>query len=225
MLYTKLATFLVALSLVGCASVRQIDNQVKTLSTLKSLPVAGYKFERLPSQQAPDQVQNQAALEAMAEQALLAVGMQRNDAKPGYSVQVGAVVNRVADSGWRDPFFTPGSLNVGFGHFSVGLGGLYNMGFGGRGRGHFGTNIMIFPGVGRMGPPQLNREVSVVMRDLSTTQVVYETSAQHMGPWMDDNKLLPVLFQAALSGFPVPPSERRIVNIPLDLSAPAKAPI
>lgn len=198
----KLALVLIAIVLTGCATVRQIDNDVRTQSTLKSVPVAGYRFERLPSQQTPAQAPAQAALEGMAEQALSLVGLKRDDARPGYSMLIGATLVTAANSLWNDPWYGPTGMSM-----TVGFGSR------GRGRGGFGGGIYYGPGFGRYGPPLLHREVSLLMRDLSTGQVVYETRAVHDGPWTDDNNILPLMFQAAVSGFPVPPTELRRVNI------------
>jgi hypothetical protein len=199
----KIATLLIAttlgLILGGCATVRQVGSEVDTHSTLKSLPVAGYRFERLPSQQTPEQLNNQNALEAMAEKALALVGLKRNDAKPGYSVLIGATVLRNVNTVLMEPWPNTAmfSMNVGFGRSSR------------RG------SISYGPAFPRYSIPYLRREVSVVLRDLSTGQVVYETHAIHDSPWADSDVILPVMFEAALSGFPTPPSERRIVNITL----------
>lgn len=214
MLSSKFATQLflafVVIFLTGCATVRHIDSAVSTHSTLRSLPVATYRFERLPSQQSPAQAPNQAALEAMAANALLAVGMKpvaSGDAsQPGYSVAVSAVVLRGGGAGWNDPWLFPGRIGIG-----IGVGSAWGRGA----RVGFNTGMYWGPGSLRYASPQWHREVGVVMRDLSTGQVVYETSAVHDGPWSDDQNVLPLMFQAAVSGFPTPPSERRIVNIAL----------
>ncbi|WHZ13029.1 MAG: putative lipoprotein transmembrane [Burkholderiaceae bacterium] len=62
-------------------------------------------------------------------------------------------------------------------------------------------------------PPWYHRRVSVVIRDLHDHQVVYETRAVHDGPWPDSRRILPVMFAAALEGFPTPPSGARQVDI------------
>jgi hypothetical protein len=66
----------------------------------------------------------------------------------------------------------------------------------------------------RLPPPTFYRhEVSVVMRDLKSSQVVYETRASHEGPWGDNIQIFATLFQAALSHYPHPPAGPRRVNI------------
>lgn len=202
MLTSKFALFLIAIALTGCATVRQVDNDVQTLSTLKSLPVAGYRFERLPSQQSPAQQTNQVALEAMAEQALAAVGMKRDDTRPGYSVLIGGGVQRDPRGAWDGPW--PGGSRISMG-FGVGRGARLG----------YSTGMYWGPGYPRYSSPQYHNEVTLLMRDLGTGQVVYETRAVHDGPWTDVNNILPLMFQAALNGFPTPSSERRIVNMTL----------
>jgi hypothetical protein len=213
-----LAASIGLLLLSGCAAMNQLGSDVQTQSSLKSLPVAGYRFERLPSQQTPELVQNQSTLEAMAQKALALVGFKRDDAKPGYSVLVSARVQRdLRVSMWDDPFY----------------GNRFNMGFSNV-RGRAGMRGGVYFGGGGFYPrydPTLHREVSVVMRDLSTGQVVYETQAFNDSLWADSNAVFPLMFEAAVSGFPTPPSGRRMVNInvtppapPLPAPPPAAAP-
>jgi hypothetical protein len=45
--------------------------------------------------------------------------------------------------------------------------------------------------------------------------VVYETRARNDGPYNVSAAILPVMFQAALQGFPNPPQGERRVNIDL----------
>lgn len=211
MMAFKTVLFFMAIALTGCATVRQVDNEVRSLSTLKSLPVAGYRFERLPSQQTPQQLPSQTALETMAEQALGAVGLKRDDAQPGYSMLIGATFQRQVRLTWNDPWYVGSGLQVGFGT--------------GRGaRLGFGTGFNWGTGYSRYSSPQYHNEVSLVMRDLSTGQVVYETKAVHDGPWTDLQNILPLMFQAALTGFPTPPSEPRLVNMTLQPQAPVVKP-
>ena len=64
-------------------------------------------------------------------------------------------------------------------------------------------------------PTHYRREVSLIMRDLKSGQVVYETRASHSGPWRDNVPIFATLFQAALANFPNPPAGLRRVNIEL----------
>jgi hypothetical protein len=163
------------------------------------MPVAGYKFERTLLQQSAEQAPNQQAVEAMAEAALNKVGLRRDDAKAGYSMLVTARVRQ----DWRAPNAWP----YGLGRIHIGIGTSV-----GRVRGGFGSIGMGFP-VNES--PSYVREVSLLMRDLSTSQVVFESSAINDGLWSDDNNILPILFEAAVSGFPTPPAGVRRVNITL----------
>ena len=186
---------LAAVTLSGCATGYLLDNNVQSFSSLPSLPPQPtYRFERLPSQQAsPGQTQ----LEALADPALFKAGLRRDDAMPNYSVQVSARVQQ-ALSPWADPWDRWGGWG--------GWGG----GFAGRGIGiGFGGT---FP---RMERPWFVREVAVVVRELPSNRVVYETHAFNDGPWGNNATVLPAMFDAALQGFPVAPAGLRRVNIQL----------
>jgi hypothetical protein len=77
----------------------------------------------------------------------------------------------------------------------IGSGGMWGLGFN-------------FP------PPTMyRREVSLLMRDLKSAQVVYETRAVHDGPWHDTDNVLAAMFDAALKDFPHPPAGTRRVNV------------
>jgi hypothetical protein len=191
------AAILAVLVLSGCATGYTLDNAVQTYSHLSSVPAQpAYRFERLPSQQASDPVQT--ALEAMADPALHKAGLRRDDSSPRYSVQVSAREQQVL-SPFADPWDYGG----------WGWGGGWGAGYARRG--------MAF-GVGSPWSPRLeqlwfHREVSVVVRDLGNQQVVYETRASNDGPWNDSRTVLPVMFEAAMQGFPNPPAGPRRVDI------------
>ena len=186
-----LLTLSMMLLLGGCASVRRIDSDVTTVVATaagQNLQGARYRFERLPSQ-----LNNTEAglAEQQAEQAMAAVGMVRDDAHANLSVLVGwSSVTYV-----NDPFGPWGSM----GRISVGRGVYPQVGVG---------MSMRFPP-----PNQYRREVSLVMRDLRSGQVVYETRASHDGPWADSLPVFATLFQAAMAGFPNPPASPRKVFI------------
>lgn len=178
--------------LSGCATSYVLDNNVQSFSSLPAVPAnPTYRFERLPSQRAlPAQTQ----LEALADPALFNAGLRRDDAAPRYSVQITARVQRVL-SPWADPWDGWGGGFGGFGYFGPYPG--FGAGFGGP-----------FP---RMEQPWFQREVGVVMRELTSNLVVYETRAVNAGPWWDDNSVLPAMFTAALHGFPTAlPGPRRV---------------
>ncbi|MBC7394360.1 MAG: hypothetical protein H7340_13600 [Variovorax sp.] len=67
------------------------------------------------------------------------------------------------------------------------------------------------------------REVSIVLRELASGQVVYETHASNDGPYNRSAAILSVMFEAALQGFPNPPAGERRVDIALPgTNAPAR---
>lgn len=194
-----LALLLVAAALAGCASVRHIDADVLSWSTTPAdmkLQGARYRFERLPSQASNPEA---GLAEQHAQSALTLAGLVRDDANAQISVLVGVRASEYMLDPWGRPVppaWAPyGSIYWGRGlypHWGVGL------------------NMRLPP------PTYYRREVSLLMRDLRTGQVVYETRAAHDGPWSDDQNLLPTLFRAALAGFPTPPAGSRkvIIDIP-----------
>lgn len=174
--------------LSGCATSYLLDNQVQSFSGLQALPAnPTYRFERLPSQQAQP-AQNQ--LEALADPALFKAGLRRDDAAPQYSVQVSARVQRIL-SPWADPW--DGGWGGGLGFFGAGIG--YSA---------------PFP---RMEQPWYQREVAVIVRDVASSRVVFESRAANDGPWWDSSSVLPAMFEAALQGFPNAPAGPRRVDI------------
>lgn len=193
------APFFIAISLGGCATVRLIDSEVAAHSTFRSLPLAGYRFERLPSQQAGADAARQAALESAAEAALARVGLRRDDAQPGYAAQLELRTERFWSA---DPFAPWGP----YGHWGVGVR------FGSGRRGGWGSI-----GFGRplAEAPWYAREITLLLRDLSSQQVVFESRARHTGPWSDEAAIVPVMIDAALQGFPTPPTGPRTVTIEL----------
>jgi len=197
-----LALLLLA-GLSGCATSWVVDSDVKSFSSLTAVaPGATYRFERLPSQQAD--AARQEALEAMAAAALEKVGLRRDDAKPQYSAQIGARVT-AGLSPWADPWLFDGPW------------GAYGYGYHGYARRWYGAGGW-YGGPGFIPPaanPWYEREVSIVLRDISSNRVVYETRARNDGPYNVSSTILPVMFQAALQGFPNPPQGERRVNIEL----------
>jgi hypothetical protein len=186
--------------LTGCASMRLIDSDVISVAAVPpgmSLQGAKYRFERLPSQ-----VHNPEAglAEQQAQAAMTAVGLVRDDFSPSLSVMVGFSGTQYLADAWGRPL-GPGLAPYG----SIAIGSGFGRGFGS----HIGLGVgMRFPP-----PTHYRREVSVVMRDLKSGQVVYETRASHAGPWSDSVPIFATLFQAALANFPNPPAGLRRVNI------------
>lgn len=184
--------------LSGCASMRLVDSDVTSVVAVPpgmSLLGAKYRFERLPSQ-----VHNPEAglAEQQAQAAMTAVGLVRDDATASLSVMVGFSGTQYPADAWGRPI-APGWTP--YGNLTIGAG--------------WGSHIGL--GVGMRFPPPTHyrREVSLIMRDLQSGQVVYETRASHSGPWSDSAPIFGTLFQAAMANFPNPPPGLRRVNIEL----------
>lgn len=184
------ALFLIVILLTGCSGMRVVDSQVNSFAPASVPAGSYYRFERLPSQQSNPAAQDQ--LEAMADEALTKVGLVRNDQTARYTVQVSAsqrvqqaVLDRPA-MGWN--------LGWMMGHGGVSVG-----------------NGVLFPGLDVR--TSYWREVGLVIRERSTQAVVFESHASNDGPWADSDAVLPAMLDAALQGFPEPPTGVRRVNI------------
>jgi Domain of unknown function (DUF4136) len=196
---TRFFSMALAMTLLsGCASMRLVDSDVTSVAAVPpgmSLQGAKYRFERLPSQ-----VHNPEAglAEQQAQAAMTAVGLVRDDAAASLSVMVGFSGTQYQADPWGRPI-APGWTP--YGNLAIGAG--------------WGSHIGL--GVGMRFPPPTHyrREVSLIMRDLQSGQVVYETRASHSGPWSDSAPIFGTLFQAAMANFPNPPSGLRRVNIEL----------
>ena len=184
--------------LSGCATVRLIDSDVVSVPAVPAgmrLQGAKYRFERLPSQ-----ANNPEAgfAEQQAQAAMTAVGLVRDDANAQISVQVNFAGTQYLADPWGRPL-PPGAWSPYYGSISVGRG--------------VGPNVGLGMGMRFPPPTQYRREVSLIMRDLRSGQVVYETRATHDGVWTDSGPIFATLFQAALANFPNPPAGPRRVNI------------
>jgi hypothetical protein len=200
---TVLSIVTVAFFAAGCSSVRLVDSDVTAFADWRTAPPAPgtpYRFERLPSQQAPGAQQD--AVEGMARTALARVGMELNPSIARYSVQT--VINtQIVDRGIYDGGI--GYSGIGFG--GVGYGGGVFLGGGSRGVG-FGLSLpMRFPEY------YYKRELTLQMRDLRTNQIAFESRALHDGVWSDTFGVLPAMLDSTLSGFPQPPPGTRRINI------------
>ena len=179
-----------AVVLAGCAGVRRIDSQVTSFAPLAVSAGASYRFERLPSQQADADAL--ARLEAMAEQALAKVGLRYQPDQAQLVVQVASSrrVQRISfdGGGWGLPLGrVPGHAPLG-----------------GR---------RLFPGLDTQ--TLYLRELSLIVRDSASHRVLFETYADNDNPWSDDEAVLPAMLDAALQGFPTPPTGVR--RIPIDI--------
>ncbi len=195
----KRFTALLALALVallsGCASMRMVDSTVQAVANVPPgvlLQGAHYRFERLPSQAGNPEA---GLAEQQAEQALAAVGLVRDDAGAQISVLVGFAGSQYLADPWGHP------LSNTWGSISIGRGVPWGSGVG------VGMGMRFPP------PTQYRREVSQILRDLKSGQVLSETRARHDGPWSDSVTIFATLFKAALAHFPNPPAGMQRVNI------------
>lgn len=165
-----------ALLLAACASgPPQATVQVYT-PPVQLAAGATYRHERLLSQAAQPR---QAELEATADALLSQAGLRRDDASPRLSLQV----TSRQDQPVGGPYWGGGP--------SVGVG------ISGGSGGHGGIGIGLGFPIGGFGGAPSTQRVDVVLRDLGSGQVVYQSQAS------GDSGANPVaLLQAALSGFP-----------------------
>lgn len=198
--FQALFLLLAAAALSGCASTWVVGSDVQTFSQLSAMPApATYRFVRLPSQQAAPA--EQARLEAAAEPALAKAGWMRDERGARYGVEIGSSLlsAQFADPwGWRygwGPWGPGPRWHARYGFYGPSFSWRYDM----------------------WDAPVYQREVSVIIRDLSTQQVVYETRAAHAVRWPNDPALLTPMFDAALSSFPQPPAGVRRVNVEVPL--------
>lgn len=209
---------LVGLWLSGCAGVMRVDSQVQAHAIWPDAlgsAAAGeltrpqtYEFERLPSQQTAidplNELPSQTELEQWTQAALLPLGWWRPDSvadvasvQPRWRVHVTGHQQRFARAPWDDP---PERWVLRTG---IGL-GLSHAGGGG------------WHGTLRTELPYFVRHLSIVVRDSAQGHVVYETRALHDGRWPSRPELWQAMIQAALHGFPHPPSvvQRIDIDIP-----------
>ena len=205
-LRTLMCALMFASVLSGCGGMRLIDTQVRAASSLSdpaSLQGASFKFERSPLQPAPGIARDPAGnpvvdtFESQAEQALSEVGLTRNDDAATLSVLLGLrLTPYLVDNGTR-VYGAPYPFAYGAWGSGRRFGGMgFGMGWGSR-----------FP------PSTLYRhELQILMRDVRSGQLVYETQAVHDGPWSDKH-IVPALLSAALKNFPQPCMPACQVNI------------
>ena len=182
------------LGLGACASTRVIDSEVRSFAgSLAPSTPATYRFDRLPSQQNSDAntQATQERLEALASDALADVGLTQSDSNPQYLAQISAAVEQVARTPVRPPFAP------------IGLGGFWGFHHPPVG---FGMNWA-------MEPPWHRYVVQIVLRESSSRQVVFESAAQHIGPWSDAANILPAVLRAALRDYPNPAPQGATVRV------------
>lgn len=185
--------------MAGCSGLRIVENDVRAFYTWSEAPPAPgtpYRFERLPSQQAIGAPQD--ALEERARIALAKVGLELNPAAPRYSVQV-RVSTQVIE---RLPYYD----GWGYGGWGYSRPGVF-LGAGNHG-GAFG---LAFP-LG-YSDTYFHRELTLLVRDLQNSQVVFETRAVNDDVLGNTMPVLSAMLDAALQGFPQPPAAPRRINV------------
>lgn len=191
--YSLMLTALVS----GCASTRRVDSEVTSFARWSPAPPAPgshYRFERLPSQQQPDT--QQTLLENQAQAALAKVGLLLSPQTASFSVLIGNSVQAIPRSRWDGSPHGRSNIFIGSGCGSLGS--------------HFGFGFS-FP-LGGMEPQIYRREVGIVVRELRSNSLVYETRAFSDDSWNDSERMTAALFDAALSGFPLPPAGPRRIS-------------
>lgn len=187
------ALFFIVTLLTGCSGMRLVDSQVNSFAPASVPAGSRYRFERLPSQQANP---GQDRLEAMAEQALMQVGLTRDERAARYSVQVSAIQRAQQTMLDRPPLGWNLGWNMGW---MFGNGGI-SVGSG-----------MLLPGLDAR--TSYWREVGLVIRDRTTQAVMFESRAVNEDIWSDSEAILPAMLNAVLQGFPNPPAGVRRVSI------------
>ncbi len=193
-------TTFIGLFLTGCSSLRVVENEVTAFynwNGVPPVPGTAYRFERLPSQQVVGAQQDY--VEEQARAALSRVGLALNPAAARFSVQVMVstqVIERQSASGF-------GYDGFGFAAPSVFLGG-----------GNRGASMGLSLPIG-FSDAYYRRQLTLLVRDLSSNQVVFETSALSDGKQNDTRSVLSAMLDAALSGFPQPPAGTRRISSPI----------
>jgi hypothetical protein len=200
----KYAFLWLALMLTGCASLRDVNSDVTVHSQWPANQLPGrYVFERLPSQQT--QPNQQALLENAATPALARTGFTAvsEPSAAQYSVQLGARITALSSTSYDDPLgWRDGPASA----IYWGLGrGIY-----------FGGRIPVYAE-----PPTYEKEVTLLLRDRRTANILYEVKASVMGASPSIQTVLPALFSAALKDFPISTSQKRRVTVPLDQDKPS----
>jgi len=180
------AWLLAAALLTGCASTRLIDSEVNSFAGATPAPTnATFRFERLPSDAGSTE---QDSIESLAKPVLSKAGLVLTQDHPAYSVQLQLSTLRLL----QDP------RNTG-----------YPMQFGvppGWRAGGFGLFADI---------PWYHNTLQLVVRDLASGNVAYQSSAVFESPWSDIHNIYPAMLEAALQGYPTPAAGPRTVVIEL----------
>ncbi|MDE2368974.1 MAG: DUF4136 domain-containing protein [Burkholderiales bacterium] len=177
-----------AVLLAACAGLATIAADVTSFGAWPAANKPGsYAFDRLPSQQS-DAAQTQ-AIEVSAAAALSKAGFSAVAAgqQPEYLIQVGASDGRLIIAPWDDPFWWRG----GFGYWGYGpwMGPRWGLGW--------RYDYM----------PRFERQVGLLIRERASGKPLYEVRATSEGNRSMNGPLMTAMFDAALTGFPNPPSK------------------
>jgi len=198
---------LMAFFMAGCSGMRLVENDVSAFYNWNGAPPGPstpYRFERLPSQQLVGA--QQAQVEGLAQSALAKVGMVLNPATARLSVQV-RVSTQLIERGLYD--------GAGFGGFGFAHPGIFLSG------GSRGASLGLSFPMRFSEPSYYRHELALLVRDLGSGQVVFETRALSDSVHNDTLVTLGAMFEAALRGFPQPPPGRRRINVEI---APPQLP-
>ena len=187
------------LFMAGCSGLQVIENNVTAFHSWNAAPPAPgtpYRFERLPSQQVTAAYQDR--VEQAARTALAKVGMELNPVAARFGVQVRVVTQVI------EPLpYGPGYDGFGFGMPGVFLGG-----------GNRGAALgMSFPLGYPLPNPYFHRDLTLLVRDLGSSQIVFETRVTNDGVRNETPAVLSAMLDAALQGFPQPPPGPRRINV------------
>ena len=170
-------SLVLAALLSACATARLIDSQVRSFRPEQTAPSNDaplrYRFDRLPSQQVAADAQDK--LESLAVPVLAQRGLVLDASAARVTVELRVTVDTVTRvGGWRAE------------------------------HGLFGAGNGLWPPPLSMSlePPLYRYTVQLLLRDAADKSVVFESGAQHEGPWPDRDKVVPAVLLAALRDFP-----------------------
>ena len=192
-----------ALGLGGCAALNTLNSEVSSYGEWPAGRQPGsYAFERLPSQQARADLQDQ--LEAAARPALAAAGFTpvATDQAPDVIVQLGVRINRTAISPWDDPLWWHGG--VGYWRHGPWIGPRWSL-------------------YGYADVTRYEREVALLIRDRASGKPLYEARASTNGAFAGSLDILQAMYAAALKDFPATGPNPRAVGMPVGAAPAASA--
>ena len=212
----RLASCIVLAGVLGLSACstgpRVVSSQVHTVSAQAPgdavLRQARYRFEVASATPEPGQMSTE-RLHLLAEQALAQAGLVHDENGARLAVQVTGRVSAYWLDDWGRPYGSLSRMTFGVG---VARGG-WGFGLGGP---IWDTSV-----------PAYVSEVQVLMRDLQSGQIVYDSRARHDGPWHNTDAVLTALLAAALEGYPHPPQGTRRIDVPVQpvqAAEPAEKP-